>query len=60
MDDLYSLDSASLAALQPLHALVFLFKWVAGVDEKGGASGSYDDEFPGFFMRQVSSFCFTA
>lgn len=53
VDDLYSLDSASLAALQPLHALVFLFKWVAGSDEKGGASGSYDHDFTGFFMRQV-------
>lgn len=54
MDDLYSLDSASLAALQPLHALVFLFKWVAGSDEKGGASAAYDHDFTGFFMRQVS------
>ncbi|KAG9019051.1 hypothetical protein FRB90_007007 [Tulasnella sp. 427] len=53
VDDLYSLDAASLQALQPLRALVFLFKWVATSDEKGGASGTYDHEFPGFFMRQV-------
>ncbi|KAG8898636.1 hypothetical protein FRB99_007246 [Tulasnella sp. 403] len=53
VDDLYSLDAASLAALQPLHALVFLFKWVSETDEKGGIQGTYDEEFPGFFMKQV-------
>lgn len=53
VDDLYSLDDASLSALQPLHALVFLFKWVAGADEKGGGTGQYDNDFGGFFMRQV-------
>ncbi|KAG8960456.1 hypothetical protein FRC03_006504 [Tulasnella sp. 419] len=53
VDDLWSLDEASLTALKPVHALIFLFKWVGGADEKGGGAGSYDEEFPGFFMRQV-------
>ncbi|KAF8585797.1 ubiquitin-specific protease [Ramaria rubella] len=53
VDDLYSLDEESLAAMQPIYALIFLFKWVAGTDEKGGGEGSYDEEFPGFFAHQV-------
>lgn len=53
VDDLYSLDSDSLATLQPIHALVFLFKWVASSDERGGGDGVYDDDFPGFFAHQV-------
>ncbi|KAG8843730.1 hypothetical protein FRB96_003856 [Tulasnella sp. 330] len=60
VDDLYSLDDASLSALRPLHALVFLFKWVAGADEKGGGTGQYDNDFGGFFMRQtVNNACAT-
>jgi len=53
VDDLYSLDAEALASVQPIYALIFLFKWVAGTDEKGGASGTYDEEFPGFFAQQV-------
>jgi len=53
VDDLYSLDSEVLAALQPLHALIFLFKWVGGTDETGGGAGAYDESFPGFFANQV-------
>jgi ubiquitin carboxyl-terminal hydrolase L5 len=53
VDDLYSLDGESLAALQPIRALIFLFKWVTEGDERGGGEGSYDDEFTGFFARQV-------
>ena len=55
VDDLYSLDAEILAALQPLRALIFLFKWVGGGDEKGGGEGRYDEEFPGFFAHQVRS-----
>ncbi|KAF8608857.1 hypothetical protein BDV93DRAFT_602738 [Ceratobasidium sp. AG-I] len=53
VDDLYSIDAETLAALQPLRALVFLFKWIGGGDEKGGGEGRYDEEFPGFFAHQV-------
>ena len=54
MDDLYSLDSDSLAALQPLHALIFLFKWIPSSSEfTGSHSGTNDPDFPGFFAHQV-------
>ncbi len=53
VDDLYSLDSASLAEFQPLHALVFLFKWVAGQSGGPSSGGKYDPDFPGFFAHQV-------
>lgn len=53
VDDLYSLDTEALASMQPIYALIFLFKWVAGTDEKGGAQGIYDENFPGFFAHQV-------
>lgn len=55
MDDLYSLDAASLASLQPIHALIFLFKWVPGTSDGTTVSsgGIYDSNFPGFFAHQV-------
>ncbi|THH09452.1 hypothetical protein EW145_g2014 [Phellinidium pouzarii] len=53
VDDLYSLDTETLSTLQPIHALIFLFKWVSNQDERGGGSGTYDDAFPGFFAHQV-------
>ncbi|KAF8524863.1 ubiquitin carboxyl-terminal hydrolase [Hysterangium stoloniferum] len=53
VDDLYSLDDEILATMQPIYALIFLFKWIAGADEKGGAEGTYDEDFPGFFAHQV-------
>ncbi|ORY20710.1 putative ubiquitin-specific protease [Naematelia encephala] len=47
VDDLYSLDQETLAALSPIHALIFLFKYVGegegaergGVEVDGGESG---------------------
>lgn len=53
MDDLYSLDSDTLSTLQPIRALIFLFKWVSNQDESGGGTGAFDDDFPGFFAHQV-------
>ena len=53
VDDLYSLDADALSTLQPVHALIFLFKWVGNSDERGGGQGTFDDTFPGFFAHQV-------
>lgn len=56
VDDLYSLDSETLAALKPLHALIFLFKWVPTSESDTGpgtSSGTYDPDFAGFFAHQV-------
>ncbi|KAI0930645.1 hypothetical protein AcW1_003613 [Taiwanofungus camphoratus] len=52
VDDLYSLDAASLADVQPLRAFIFLFKWV-GSSAEPSVGGQYDPEFPGFFAHQV-------
>ena len=54
VDDLYSLDSDSLAALQPLHALIFLFKWIpTSSDSSSQRAGTDVPDFPGFFAHQV-------
>ncbi|CDO69260.1 hypothetical protein BN946_scf185042.g162 [Trametes cinnabarina] len=53
VDDLYSLDAEALAELQPVHALIFLFKWVGGQSNEPSSGGQYDPEFPGFFAHQV-------
>lgn len=61
VDDLYSLDPEALSALQPLHALIFLFKWLpSNVSEPNSIAGQYDTEFPGFFAQQtVNNACAT-
>ncbi|KAF7315253.1 Ubiquitin carboxyl-terminal hydrolase [Mycena indigotica] len=53
VDDLYSLDSESLAALQPIHALIFLFKWIPTSGAPTSAQGEFDRDFAGFFAHQV-------
>ncbi|KAJ7287755.1 ubiquitin carboxyl-terminal hydrolase [Mycena rebaudengoi] len=55
VDDLYSLDPDSLASLQPLHALIFLFKWLptSSGETTSATQGEYDRDFPGFFAHQV-------
>ncbi|KAG5646833.1 hypothetical protein DXG03_002210 [Asterophora parasitica] len=54
VDDLYSLDPDTLASLQPLHALIFLFKWIpSSGDSTSTSAGQSDPDFPGFFAHQV-------
>ncbi|KZT61994.1 hypothetical protein CALCODRAFT_490546 [Calocera cornea HHB12733] len=58
VDDLWTLDDPELlASLQPIHALIFLFKWIGGGEEEEGGElkggGRYDEDFPGFFAHQV-------
>ncbi|KDR75309.1 hypothetical protein GALMADRAFT_123102 [Galerina marginata CBS 339.88] len=53
VDDLYSLDSDSLAALQPLHALIFLFKWIPTTSDSAAPQSTDDPDFHGFFAHQV-------
>ncbi|TBU38788.1 ubiquitin carboxyl-terminal hydrolase [Dichomitus squalens] len=53
VDDLYSLDAATLTEFQPLHALIFLFKWVSTGSAEPSVGGQYDPDFPGFFAHQV-------
>jgi ubiquitin carboxyl-terminal hydrolase L5 len=51
---LYSLDADSLAALQPLRALIFLFKWIPTLSQHAPLHGGTEDpDFPGFFAHQV-------
>ncbi|KAI0790714.1 ubiquitin carboxyl-terminal hydrolase [Abortiporus biennis] len=58
VDDLYSLDAGSLAEFQPIHALIFLFKWVS--TPSASTSGQEDSDFPGFFAHQtVNNACAT-
>ncbi|KAJ7718016.1 hypothetical protein DFH07DRAFT_860751 [Mycena maculata] len=59
VDDLYSLDPESLAVLQPLHALIFLFKWIpTSGDITSPTTGEYDRDFAGFFAHQtVNNIC---
>ncbi|VDB95364.1 unnamed protein product [Peniophora sp. CBMAI 1063] len=60
VDDLYSLDEGALESLQPLRALIFLFKWLPGAGEPEATGGTYDGEFPGFFAHQtVNNACAT-
>lgn len=61
VDDLYSLDPEALSALQPLHALIFLFKWLPSTaGEPSSTAGQYDTDFPGFFAQQtVNNACAT-
>jgi ubiquitin carboxyl-terminal hydrolase L5 len=53
VDDLYSLDADSLHSVQPIHALIFLFKWIPTSDQPNVSQGTFDSDFPGFFANQV-------
>ncbi|KAL7424369.1 hypothetical protein Q5752_000051 [Cryptotrichosporon argae] len=54
VDDLYSLDAGTLAALRPIHALIFLFKYVGGADAGEVAGVEVDPADVGvWFANQV-------
>jgi ubiquitin carboxyl-terminal hydrolase L5 len=44
VDDLYSLDPETLESLQPIHALIFLFKWVAPTETSDAEKKQENDE----------------
>ena len=50
VEELWSLDSESLHALQPVHGLVFLFKWTAEPDPR---TILHQTEGKMFFAKQV-------
>ncbi|WOO79201.1 Ubiquitin carboxyl-terminal hydrolase isozyme L5 [Vanrija pseudolonga] len=54
VDDLYTLDESTLATLRPIHALIFLFKWVGGAGA-GESVGVEIDPLEGgvWFANQV-------
>lgn len=54
-DDLYTLDESTLSTLRPIHALIFLFKWVGGAGS-GESVGVEIDPLEGgvWFANQVS------
>ncbi|KAJ7594681.1 hypothetical protein C8J56DRAFT_927375 [Mycena floridula] len=51
MDDLPTLDPAGFAIFEPLHAMIFLFKWMPSTGST--SAGTADPDFPGFFAHQV-------
>lgn len=57
VDDLYSLDADTLKTLEPIHALIFLFKWVGGDRKEGLAGGELikneEDHLGVYFANQV-------
>lgn len=53
-DDLYSLDPDTLSTLKPVHALIFLFKYVGGDDAVEAAGFEVDPMDTGvWFANQV-------
>ncbi|KAL7415278.1 ubiquitin carboxyl-terminal hydrolase [Mrakia frigida] len=52
VEDLYTLDEEATAGLGEIKALIFLFKYVNGIEESTRA-GELDRNFPGVFINQV-------
>ncbi len=55
-DDLYSLDAATLETLRPIHALIFLFKYIGGGEGQTTEGIEVDPLDSGvWFANQVGS-----
>ncbi|KDE02336.1 hypothetical protein MVLG_07106 [Microbotryum lychnidis-dioicae p1A1 Lamole] len=54
VEELYALDPSLLSSFEPLHALIFLFKWIGNKDPStsGGSYVEIPDE-KGYFAHQV-------
>ncbi|KAJ2812493.1 hypothetical protein GGI24_006665, partial [Coemansia furcata] len=57
VEELYSLDSDTLRAMEPVYGLIFLFKWQgatqSGSNENRGNSGVVVDNSDVFFAQQI-------
>jgi hypothetical protein len=54
-DDLYSLDTATLETLKPIHALIFLFKYVGASDVETSGIEVDPQDSGIWFANQVST-----
>ncbi|KZP12376.1 hypothetical protein FIBSPDRAFT_1050095 [Athelia psychrophila] len=56
LDNLHSLGPGTLTTLQPLHALMFLFKYISPSSSSAslGSTGTPDPDFAGFFAEPAS------
>ncbi|BEJ12135.1 hypothetical protein CspHIS471_0205950 [Cutaneotrichosporon sp. HIS471] len=61
VDDLYSLDADTLAQLKPIHALIFLFKWVGqgGGDDAAGVEIEPSEAGVWFANQVINNSCGT-
>ncbi|BGP18535.1 hypothetical protein JCM10213_002952 [Rhodosporidiobolus nylandii] len=53
VEELWGLDAALLADLHPIHAFVFLFKWIGGTDPEKMDGKLDEPEGPHYFAHQV-------
>ena len=58
VEELWGLDDEIIEQLEPMHALIFLFKWVGGTDRV--VDGTPAPDAPIFFAKQtITNACAT-